>query len=86
MAPRLPYETSAGNLSAQDTFSQLEENLALALEDLRLLSSSCAARSDHSAAAAWALCAENFRRILAVARVLATHRANPSSIGYLNAH
>lgn len=86
MTNRLDYETSAGTLSASDTYKQFSENLALAIEDLRTLSRSCALRKDHNAAAAWALCAENFRRISSVVEILAAHRANPSSIGYLNAN
>lgn len=86
MTSRLDYETAAGNLSPSATYAQLEENLRLAIEDLTLLSQSCAARSDRNAAEAWAHIVKNFGRTLSLVHLLAQSRANPSSTGYRDAN
>lgn len=80
--PRLLYETRAGNLSAEETFAQLLENLRLAEEDARALARLAFGRAATGRGQTWTHFANKFSLIQDVVRVLATSKANPSSVGY----
>lgn len=80
-ANRLPYETIGGNLSAEDTYKQLTENLQLAIEDAQSLSSMAKARSDTRRAAQWKAFATNFQKVQAIILDLAKAKAR-TSIGF----
>ena len=83
MAPRLPYETLAGNLSSSTTYQQLLENLRLAEEDAKALSSMCKARNATSQSAAWATFATKFHKVQLIVTDLAKSKAR-TSIGFTN--
>jgi len=80
MTNRLPYETIAGNLSSNETFKQLLENLRLAEEDAHSLYSFNRTRNDPRAAG-WKTFAANFHKIQAIVTELAKSKAH-SSVGF----
>ena len=78
---RLNYETLAGNLSSDETYKQLIENLTLATEDAQALSSMCKARNDLHRARGWLTFALNFQKIQGIITGFAKKRAT-SGIGF----
>jgi hypothetical protein len=81
MTNRLPYETLAGNLSSEETYKQLVENLRLATENAQSLSSMAKARNDLAKAKIWQGFADNFIKIQSIIILLAKAKAK-SSIGF----
>lgn len=84
MTNRLPYSTTAGNLSDQHTFQQLIEYLRLAEEDLRTLGKLCKIRNADDLGAQWIAIADSFQRIQQVVSALANSRTR-TSIGFRSA-
>jgi hypothetical protein len=80
---RLPYETSAGNLSASDTYAQLLENLRLAEEDCRLLGNMRKSAGDNPNYRRWRQIADNFLKVQKVISVLAEGKTK-TSVGFTN--
>lgn len=81
-ATRLIYETSAGNLSAQDTYKQFIELMRLCEEDARNLSNLAKARNDLRQAKGWRIFAESFNQIADIVTELAQGKAK-TSVGYV---
>ncbi len=81
MTNRLPYETTAGNLSAEITYKQLIEYCILIQEDCHKLGNDCALRGHSLAAANWHTIANNFDKVATVITHLAKGKTS-SSIGF----
>ena len=83
MTNRLPYETVGGNLSSDETFKQIIENLRLAAEDAQSLSSMAKARNDLSRSKGWKTFALNFQKVETIITTLAKTKSS-SKIGFTN--
>lgn len=78
---RLPYSTTAGNLSSEDTFKQLIEYLRLTVEDAKTLSDLRRQAKDETTALMWNVIAKNFHRTERNVINLAKGKLG-SSVGY----
>lgn len=81
MTNRLPYSTTAGSVSPEDTFQQLIEYLRLTEEDARELGKLCKIHNDDVLGNQWFHVADNFKRTQNVVSHLANSKTR-TSLGF----
>lgn len=84
MTNRLPYSTTAGQVSDRDTFQQLLEYLHLIEDDLRELGKLCKIRRVDLLGDQWIAIADSFKRTQDVVSHLGNSRTR-SSLGFRSA-